>query len=197
MAAQELELEEEVQETKKLLSSYLGLSFSLFLALFPRKSLLLIPTLESQVRELSSRLLTAEEQLRQMKSRRKEDSKANARVVEIFATHRNTWQAEERRLLQQIDAADEEMASLRSKIEELEREKAESKKRIEELEEMIGFMSRRGGCEFEEEEDQFGGCASRDLCGGDDGQNGNLGFTSEFLASASKSWAEKASLWQV
>ncbi|KAJ0111602.1 hypothetical protein Patl1_02609 [Pistacia atlantica] len=196
MAAQELELEEEDHETKKLLSSYLGLSFSLFLALFPQKSLLLIPTLESQVRELSTRLVTAEEQLRQMKSRRKEDSKANARVVEIFATHRNTWQAEERRLLQQIDAANEEMANLRSKIEEMEREKAESKRRVEELEEMIGFMSRRGGCEFEEEEDQFGGCGSRDFYGGDDGQNGNFGFTSEFLASASKFWAEKASLWQ-
>ncbi|XP_031266740.1 uncharacterized protein LOC116125156 isoform X2 [Pistacia vera] len=196
MAAQELELEEEDHETKKLLSSYLGLSFSLFLALFPQKSLLLIPTLESQVRELSTRLVTADEQLRQMKSRRKEDSKANARVVEIFATHRNTWQAEERRLLQQIDAANEEMANLRSKIEEMEREKAESKRRVEELEEMIGFMSRRGGCEFEEEEDQFGGCGSRDFYGGDDGQNGNFGFTSEFLASASKFWAEKASLWQ-
>ncbi|KAJ0054305.1 hypothetical protein Pint_02579 [Pistacia integerrima] len=196
MAAQELEREEEDHETKKLLSSYLGLSFSLFLALFPQKSLLLMPTLESQVRELSTRLVTADEQLRQMKSRRKEDSKANARVVEIFATHRNTWQAEERRLLQQIDAANEEMANLRSKIEEMEREKAESKRRVEELEEMIGFMSRRGGCEFEEEEDQFGGCGSRDFYGGDDGQNGNFGFTSEFLASASKFWAEKASLWQ-
>ncbi|KAJ0011263.1 hypothetical protein Pint_33725 [Pistacia integerrima] len=55
-------------------------------------------------------------------------------------------------------AANEEMPNLRSKIEEMEREKAESKRRVEELEEMIGFMSRRGGCEFEEEEDQFGGC---------------------------------------
>ena len=108
--------------------------------------------------ELSTRLVTAEEQLRQLKSWRKEDLKANVRVVEIFATHRNTWQAEERRLLQQIDAANEEMPNLRSKIEEMEREKAESKRRVEELEEMIGFMSRRGGCKFEEEEDQFGGC---------------------------------------
>ncbi|KAJ0010075.1 hypothetical protein Pint_33731 [Pistacia integerrima] len=54
--------------------------------------------------------------------------------------------------------ANEEMPNLRSKIEEMEREKAESKRRVEELEEMIGFMSRRRGCEFEEQEDQFGGC---------------------------------------
>ncbi|KAJ0051475.1 hypothetical protein Pint_02035 [Pistacia integerrima] len=63
-----------------------------------------------------------------------------------------------RRRPQCIDAANEEMPNLRSKIQEIEREKAESKVRVEELEEMIGFMSRRGGCEFEEEEDQFGGC---------------------------------------
>ncbi|KAJ0035516.1 hypothetical protein Pint_25581 [Pistacia integerrima] len=104
-----------------------------------------------------------------MKSRRKEDSKANVRVVEIFATHKNMWQVEERRLLQHIDAVNEKMASLRSKIEEMEREKAESKRIAEELEEIIGFMSRRVGCEFEEEEDQFGGCGSREFYGGDDG----------------------------
>ncbi|KAJ0018657.1 hypothetical protein Pint_11638 [Pistacia integerrima] len=86
-----------------------------------------------------------------MKSRRKEDSKANARVVEIFATHKNTRHVEERQLLQQIDAANEEMASLRSKFEEMEGEKAKPKRRVEELEEIIGFMSRRVWCEFEKE----------------------------------------------
>ena len=60
--------------------------------------------------------------MKQMKARRKKNLKANVRVVEIFASHRNTWQVEEKRLLQQIDAATE-MASLRSKIEELQREK--------------------------------------------------------------------------
>ncbi|KAL5793066.1 hypothetical protein ACOSP7_001660 [Xanthoceras sorbifolium] len=207
MAAQEQEQqkrEEEEEATKKLLSSYLGISFSLFLTLLPQNSFSLIPTLESQVRELSSRLITAEEQLRQMKYRRKEDSKANARVVEIFASHRNAWQAEEKRLLQQIDAATEETAALRSKAEEMERERLESKKRLEELEEMIGFMSRRA-CDFDdvvvEEEAQLGGCGSRDCYGGDDenagfGQNADFGFNSEFLASASKFWTERASLWQ-
>ncbi|KAK9226555.1 hypothetical protein WN943_011603 [Citrus x changshan-huyou] len=60
-------------------------------------------------------------------------------------------QAEEKQLLQQINAATEEMASLRSKIEELEREKLQFDKRFQELEDMIGFMSRRG-CEFEVEQ---------------------------------------------
>ncbi|KAK0588979.1 hypothetical protein LWI29_008051 [Acer saccharum] len=207
MAAQEQEQEQEQQkqeeeESKKLLSSYLGISFSLFITLLPQKSFSLIPSLESQVRELSSRLIAAEEQLRQMKSRRKEDSKANARVVEIFASHRNAWQSEERHLLQQIDAATEEAASLRSKVEEMERERLESKKRLEEMEEMIGFMSRRA-FDFEDEEPQLGGCGSRDFYGGDDDngaggfpQNGNFGFNPEFLSSASKFWDERASLWQ-
>ncbi|KAK2662015.1 hypothetical protein Ddye_000589 [Dipteronia dyeriana] len=210
MAAQEQEQEkqkqqqkhEEEEEAKKLLSSYLGISFSLFLTLLPQNSFSLISSLESQVRELSSRLIAAEEQLRQMKSRRKEDSKANARVVEIFASHRNAWQSEERHMLQQIDAATEEAASLRSKVEEMERERLESKKRLEELEEMIGFMSRRA-CDFEDEEPQLGGCGSRDCYGGDDGNgagsfphSGNFGFNSEFLSSASKFWDERASLFQ-
>ncbi|KAK3183443.1 hypothetical protein Dsin_030729 [Dipteronia sinensis] len=205
MAEKEQEKEQQKQEeevAKKLLSSYLGISFSLFLTLLPQKSFSLIPSLESQVRELSSRLIAAEEQLRQMKSRRKEDSKANARVVEIFASHRNAWQSEERHLLQQIDAATEEAASLRSKMEEMEGERMESKKRLEEMEEMIGFMSRRA-CDFEDEEPQLGGCGSRDCYGGDDDngaggfpQSGNFGFNSEFLSSASKFWDERASLWQ-
>ncbi|KAJ0077010.1 hypothetical protein Patl1_36063 [Pistacia atlantica] len=97
------------------------------------------------------------ERLRQLKSWRKEDLKANVRVVEIFATHR-TRGRRKRGGSRNDRRRNEEMPNLRSKIEEMEREKAESKRRVEELEEMIGFMSRRGGCKFEEEEDQFGGC---------------------------------------
>lgn len=205
MAAAAAEEEEEAKQFQQLLKSYIGMSFSLFLASLPKNA--------SQAKEeLKARLRAAEEQLKQMKSRRKEDSKANARVVEIFASHRNAWQAEEKRLLQQIDGATEEMASLRSKIEELERDKLESDKRVQELEDMIGFMS-RSGCEFEveqqqqqhyhqhqqEEDEEFGVCESRECYGGaDDGQNGNFSFSSEFLASASKFWTERASsLWQV
>lgn len=197
---------EEVEEAKKLLTSYLGISFSLFLAHLPQKSFSLLPRLDSQVRELRARLSSAEEQLRQMKSRRKEDSKANARVVEIFASHRNAWQAEEKRLLQQIDAAAEEAARLREKVEEMEREKSESKKRLEEMEEMIGFMSRRDQL-GEDDVVQLGGCGSRECYGEDDDvdvgngsgfdQSSNFEFNSEVFASASKFWAERAALWQV
>ncbi|CAK7355956.1 unnamed protein product [Dovyalis caffra] len=160
---------------EKLLSSYLGLSFSLFLAFLPTNSISLTPNLQTQIRDLSIRLFQAEEQLKQMKSRRKEDSKANARVVEIFASHRNAWQAEEKRLLQQIDLASEEMASLRAKVEDFEREREEWQRKIQDLErevgereEMIGFMSRNavgGGGEFVEGEEESVRCGSGEYYG--------------------------------
>ncbi|KAF2308908.1 hypothetical protein GH714_023437 [Hevea brasiliensis] len=154
-------------------SSYIGLSFSLFLASLPSNSFSFVQKLQSQIRDLSLRLFQAEEQLKQMKSRRKEDSKANARVVEIFASHRNSWQAEEKRLLQQIDAASEEMASLRARIEDFQGEREEWKARIQDLErevgereEMIRFMSRNAIADFAVEDnvvDQSGGgCGSRE-----------------------------------
>ncbi|KAF5739575.1 coiled-coil domain-containing protein [Tripterygium wilfordii] len=172
---------------------------------------------QTEIRTLSLRLFQAEEQLKQMKSRRKEDSKANARVVEIFASHRNAWQSEERRLLEQID-------SLQAKVNELEGGRQEVMVRIQDLQrelderdEMIGFMSRsRSGECHEEEEDEEGrlsGCGSADCCGreqvveekenfayGQEQQQhllvrGNE-FGSGFMASASKFWAETACPWQ-
>ncbi|XP_050236428.1 uncharacterized protein LOC126686421 isoform X2 [Mercurialis annua] len=208
------------------ISSYLGLSFGLFLALLPTNSISLVQNQQAQIKELSARLFQAEEQLKQMKSRRKEDSKANARVVEIFASHRNSWQAEEKRLLKQIDGAGEEMGSLRARIQDLESERDEWRGRIQDLErevgerdEMIGFMSRNAvsvNDEYEVEEDVSGGCGNRECYGGeeenfgylysqhfdggggggDGGGGGGVGFSSDFLPSASKFWAEKASLWQ-
>ncbi|XP_030535374.1 adenylate cyclase, terminal-differentiation specific isoform X2 [Rhodamnia argentea] len=205
------------------LATYLGLSFSLFLAHLPRNALTLLPNLQTQVKGLSFALLQAEDQLRQMRSRRKEDSKANARVVEIFASHRNGWQEEERRLMQQLDEANEEMAHLRARMEETERVEAEYKARVEELErevgerdEMIGFMSRR--VEFGEESDRNGGHGDVEeaseydygqqqqhhhhhhhqyqyLNRQQEEQTGNV-FGSEYLGSASRFWAEKASVWQ-
>ncbi|KAJ1427438.1 hypothetical protein SESBI_09691 [Sesbania bispinosa] len=90
-----------------------------------------------------------------MRSWRQEDSKANARVAEIFASHRNAWLGEEKWLLRRIDATEDEIVRLRATT-------AESKVRVEELErevaerdEMIGFMSRRI------EEEGLGGCQSR------------------------------------
>ncbi|XP_026401893.1 uncharacterized protein LOC113297583 isoform X3 [Papaver somniferum] len=140
------------ENTKKTLSlsTYLGLSFSVFLGLLPKSSISLILSLQSRNRFLSLKLYQAEEQLKQMKSRRREDSKANARVVEIFASHRNGWQQEERKLLQQIENSSDEISSLRERIDEFEKSEAELRSFVEKLEreiyerdEMINFMSRQ------------------------------------------------------
>lgn len=192
------------QQTQKLLSLYLGVSFTVFLAYLPESSLALLPKLQTQTRDITARLLAAEEQLRQMKSRRKEDSKANARVVEIFATHRNAWQAEEKQLLQQIQ-------DQRAKIEELERETNESKRRIEELQDIIGFISTTSGAaggeqqqqQQEQMEEAFAAEDTRDDQLKFNGvlnvaHNGNFPFTPDLLASASsKFWADRATVWQV
>lgn len=184
LAEPETQLEEDPEELKKLMCSYLGLSLSMFLALAPHK----FQELQLQVRELSQRLWQAEEQVRQMRSRRKEDSKANARVVEIFASHRNAWQAEEKRLLNQIDAAEREMASLHGRIEQLEKTRDDSASRICELErevgerdDMIGFMATRGGqaelshCQQVKDVNVYDNAVA-------------YGFDSELVAEASKLW---------
>ncbi|KAI3983830.1 hypothetical protein MKX01_011538 [Papaver californicum] len=149
--------------TKTLsLSTYLGLSFSVFLGLLPKSSISLILSLQTRNRFLSLKLYQAEEQLKQMKSRRKEDSKANARVVEIFASHRNGWQQEERKLLQQIENSSDEISSLRERIDEFEKSEAELKSFVEKLEreiyerdEMISFMSRQTIHDEDEDEDVY------------------------------------------
>ena len=210
------------QDPHKLFRSYIGLSFSMFLAMLANNS---VPALQGKVRSLSLRAADAAEELRQMKSRRQEDSKANARVVEIFASHRNAWQAEEKRLLHQIDAAAEEIARLRGRVAELEDAAARAERDVAERDEMIGFMSRRIEDEglgwrererevygkkseewFQKEEDEMVGSTARSLeeeveviYEEQHSQHfgNNNGFDSEFMASASKFWAEKASLWQV
>ncbi|XAR69201.1 hypothetical protein NMG60_11000703 [Bertholletia excelsa] len=159
--------EEDQQDWEKLLRSYVGLSFAVFLGFIPKSSISLISRLKSRSRELCLRLEEAEEQLRQLHSRRKEDSKANARVVEIFASHRHAWQQEEKHLLQQIDAGAEEAAHLRARVEELEKSEAELRRSVEELrrevgerDEMLNFMARRP--EFEDSSGGGGGdwCAA-------------------------------------
>lgn len=139
---------QEQESFENLLSSYLGLSFITFLGFLPKDSVSLVSTLKSHNKDLSFKLRKAEEQLRQLHSRRKEDSKANARVVEIFASHRHAWQQEEKRLLQQIDESAEEIAHLRGKVEDFEKLEAELRANIEELkrdvserDEMLNFMS--------------------------------------------------------
>ncbi|XP_010503201.1 PREDICTED: uncharacterized protein LOC104780406 isoform X1 [Camelina sativa] len=145
-----VEEEEEEHELKKLAKSFLGLSFSVMLAHLPNDAISLVPKLTSEVKELKRRLATAEEQVRQMKSRRVEDSKANARVVDIFASHRNAWQEEEKRLLNRIHEMEEEREEFMNRVNELERE-------VSERDEMIGFMSRRGVEEDDDDEGQGGG----------------------------------------
>lgn len=192
-------------EVKKLVRTYLGLSFSVSLALLPRSSMSLVQALESQVRDLSLRLLQAEEQLRLMKSRRKEDSKANARVVEIFATHRNAWQGEERRLLQQIEELAEKVAELAKREEEYKMRVEELEREVGERDEMINFISRTSGVahhEFGEDGDESG--VEVNVVYGDLEPHQELNphqknvFETDLLASsASKFWAERASLCQV
>ncbi|CAI9784671.1 unnamed protein product [Fraxinus pennsylvanica] len=158
MAAQQEDNQDQQQNDyhfEKLLSSYLGLSFTIFLGFLPKNSISLFSTLHSKNKALTFKLMQAEEQLKQLHSRRKEDSKANARVVEIFASHRHSWQQEEKRLLQQIDESNEEIAYLKSKAEYLEKMEADLKANIEDLkreigerDEMLNFIS-RSNCEME------------------------------------------------
>ncbi|KAI4366575.1 hypothetical protein MLD38_022436 [Melastoma candidum] len=178
------------------LSTYLGLSFSLFLASLPNNAINLVPRFHARIKELSLRIEQAEEQLWQMRSRRKEDSKANARVVEIFAGHRNAWQEEERRLARQAEEAEGEAAQLKGRMEDLEREwrdRVEDLQReVAERDEVIGYLSRReedevgeGNDEAEEEEASVG--------------IGEMGYgydNGEELGPGSKFWAEKSSVWQ-
>ncbi|XP_058103886.1 uncharacterized protein LOC131247932 isoform X2 [Magnolia sinica] len=166
------------------LSSYLGLSFYVFLGFLPKSYLSFISSLQSRNRTLSLKLLQAEEQLKQMRSHRKEDSKANAKVVEIFASHRNSWQQEEKRLLQQIDASTEEIACLKAKIEDMEKSEAELRicveklrQNVEERDEMIGFMSRKADDEedVKEAEIRGHGSKSRATFGRNGEEGGDLG----------------------
>ncbi|KAK1438373.1 hypothetical protein QVD17_04181 [Tagetes erecta] len=132
------------QSHEELICSYLGISFAIFLGFLPKRSISLIPSLQTHNESLSKKLLQAEEQLEQLYSRRKEDWKANARVVEIFASHRNGWQQEEKRLLRQIDDNVEEIANLRAKVEDLEIRVDELKKEVSERDELLNFMTNRG-----------------------------------------------------
>ncbi|XP_068327836.1 uncharacterized protein [Pyrus communis] len=193
---QQLE-EDEDDATKKLFCSYLGLSLGVFLALAPDN----FQELQSQVGELSARLWQAEEQVSFMTSRRKEDSKANARVVEIFASHRNAWQAEEKRLLNQIDDAHQEIAHLHARILELEKTQDDSSARIQDLEmvveerdDMIGFMATSSGGGPEAEVDGDNHCHRHQHRGKEEvivyDNAVGFGFDSHLVSDASKLWQD-------
>ncbi|XP_017231305.1 uncharacterized protein LOC108205759 [Daucus carota subsp. sativus] len=213
------------QEKKDIFSSYLGLSFAVFLGSLPKSSLSLIPSLQSRNKSLLLKLHQAEAELKEVYSRRKEDSKANARVVEIFASHRHAWQQEEKRLLHEIDVNAEEIAHLRAKLEEFEKSEVGFKSNMEDLkreiyerDEMLNFMSKRSS-EMQDYEvdlgsrfgklrvsdgvdsleecfvDNRGGLHNLDELTGGYVQSGN-DFDSNFSNLSSKFWAERATPWQ-
>ncbi|XP_019155829.1 PREDICTED: uncharacterized protein LOC109152641 isoform X2 [Ipomoea nil] len=210
--------QQELDPFGKLFSSYLGLSFALSLAHLPTQAISALSRLKTHNRELTFQVSEAEEQLKELLLRRKEDSKANARVVEIFATHRHAWQRKERRLLQQIDEEAEEVARLRERVAELEKTEAELKRAVGERDEMLGFLSSsvktvktapfssrevdsgNGGCysEMGLRFGEMGVCEEMEECflGGrvNSVEEKNM-FSPDFLNSASKFWTERASPW--
>ncbi|XP_078437721.1 ribonuclease P protein subunit P38-like protein [Wolffia australiana] len=148
------------ESPEKLLRAYLGASFAAFMALLPKVAISHLPNLQARNRSLSLKLIQAEEQIRQMRARRQEDSKANARVVEIFASHRNAWQQEEARLLAQIERATEEAEALRRREAELRAEADRLRREVRERDEVIDFMSRKAEEEdFAEKEVEIGAYA--------------------------------------
>ncbi|KAJ0989879.1 hypothetical protein J5N97_008235 [Dioscorea zingiberensis] len=154
------ELRETQMADDALLSSYIGLSFAVFLGLLPRRSITLISSLQSHARVLSVELFRAEDKLRQLQSRRADDSKANARVVEIFSGQRLAWQREDRRLRDLLDSSNSEISVLKARIDELERSEADLRASVEvlqsevsEREEMLEFMVRRAEGEDDVEEE--------------------------------------------
>uniref|UniRef100_A0A0E0D9P3 Uncharacterized protein n=1 Tax=Oryza meridionalis TaxID=40149 RepID=A0A0E0D9P3_9ORYZ len=118
------------------LASYLGLSFAFFLASLPggTPAARHLASLQSRGRVLATRLLAAEDQLRQLRARRRDDARANARAAEIFAGHRASWMDNERRLLARATAATDEAASLRARLAEAEADAAALRARVDRLE---------------------------------------------------------------
>ncbi|XP_074283202.1 uncharacterized protein LOC141607749 [Silene latifolia] len=199
---EEEEKEREPETFPQLYSTYLGVSFAVFLSLFP--------TLHSQNRQLLLRLGKAEEELSELRSRRQEDSKANARVVEIFATHRNSWQQEERRLLRRLDDSSEEISRLRSRLSEAESREGQLLAEVEDLrrdvgerDELLNFMSRHqvavAVAEGSGDDRDWGGdtdVGTPNLVFDNLGTDYSHGFDSNFISSGSKFWPERPNLWQ-
>ncbi|XP_037444625.1 uncharacterized protein LOC119312935 [Triticum dicoccoides] len=118
------------------LAAYLGLAFALFLASLPggAAGARHVASLQSRGRVLATRLLAAEDQLRQLRARRREDARANARAAEIFAGHRASWAEAERRLLARAAAAGDEAANLRARLADAEAQAAALRARADRLE---------------------------------------------------------------
>ncbi|KAM3318560.1 hypothetical protein ACQJBY_035988 [Aegilops geniculata] len=118
------------------LAAYLGVAFALFLATLPggAAGARHVASLQSRGRVLAARLLAAEDQLRQLRARRREDARANARAAEIFAGHRASWAEAERRLLARAAAAGDEAANLRARLADAEAQAAALRARADRLE---------------------------------------------------------------
>ncbi|KAF7044839.1 hypothetical protein CFC21_054016 [Triticum aestivum] len=121
------------QAGAEALAAYLGVAFALFLASLPAGARH-VASLQSRGRILATRLLAAEDQLRQLRARRREDARANARAAEIFAGHRASWAEAERRLLARAAAAADEAASLRARLADAEAQAAALRARADRLE---------------------------------------------------------------
>ncbi|XP_073102165.1 uncharacterized protein [Elaeis guineensis] len=176
--------------TSRLLSSYLGVSFAVFLGFLPRASLSYLPSLQSRNRILALKLFQAEDQLRQLRSRRREDAKANARVAEIFAGHRHAWHQEERRLVHQLSTAAADIAALKAHISDLEKTEANLRssigkleKEVSERDEMLDFMARKaeGGGHFTEEEKDLSLEEEEELCADFSAMGGKVRVSEEGL----------------
>uniref|UniRef100_A0ACD6AAU3 Uncharacterized protein n=1 Tax=Avena sativa TaxID=4498 RepID=A0ACD6AAU3_AVESA len=108
------------------MAAYLGLAFALFLASLPTSGgARHVASLQSRGRVLAARLLAAEDQLRQLRARRREDARANARAAEISAAHRASWSAEAASLRARLADAEQQAAAQRARAERLEREAQE------------------------------------------------------------------------
>ncbi|KAJ1292661.1 hypothetical protein BS78_01G007000 [Paspalum vaginatum] len=158
----EQEQEQEHDSQSQLLATYLGVCFALFLATLPSSTgARHVASLQSRGRLLAARLLAAEDQLRQLRARRREDARANARAAEIFAGHRAAWMEAERRLLARAAAAADEAAALRARLadaearaDRLEREAAERDDLVTAL--LAATAERAGGIRAAEEEHEEG-----------------------------------------
>jgi hypothetical protein len=137
------------------LAAYLGLAFALFLASLPggpASGARNVASLQSRGRVLAARLLAAEDQLRQLRARRREDARANARAAEISAAHRASWSAEAASLRARLADAEQQAAAQRARADRLERDAQERDGLLSALLDATRGAHFRGGGDGEQEE---------------------------------------------
>ncbi|KAM0886167.1 hypothetical protein ACQ4PT_029861 [Festuca glaucescens] len=145
------------------LAAYLGLAFALFLASLPAAAgPRHVASLQSRGRVLAARLLAAEDQLRQLRARRREDARANARAAEIFAGHRASWS-------DSLARAADEAAALRARLADAEQQAAAQRARADRLERdaqerdsLLGATRGHGGEAHGREQEEEEGADARE-----------------------------------